>query len=114
MNTGSGYTRRNESVRCTGKRLMVESQDISWVLRNGGIVPSFRLCWRDAIGIAGDEIPESHWNIIFGQSKNDYHHEKSRTVLSMGVGCGDDLIVHATIRRAHPSGLNTNDTLQGH
>ena len=69
MSAGSGFTRRNESARCTGGNFVVESQDTCWVLRNGGIVHGFRPFWRDAISIARVEVPESHWKMAFYQSK---------------------------------------------
>ena len=50
----------------------------------------------------------------FCQSKKAQRHEELRTVLSTGGGGESDLVVDVAIRRAHPSGLNTNDTLQSH
>ena len=69
VSAGLGFTRRIRSVRCTVVSLVVESQDICWVLRDGGIVHGFRLFWRGASRIARVEVPESHWKMVFYQAK---------------------------------------------
>jgi len=72
---------------------VVESQDSTRVLVNGGGVVVFRLLCGAASRIARVEVPE-------GQ------------VLSTDVGGVDDHLVEVAVWRAHPSGLNTNDTLK--
>jgi len=86
---------KREHIRCRARYdFVVEGQERTWVPVGEVAVHVFRLFCCSASSISRVEVPESQ-------------------VLSTGVGGGDDLVVEPAVRRAHPGGLNTDDTLQG-